>query len=232
MFAKALTLLDEAGAFAASEFLAGQSPVTDVLAVYNQLLPELYWERKSLPDVVLLGSAGYELSCAAIARLGDTDPAATAHLQASAKVLLYNVASFTWDGWDEPDVVIGPTERKAGLDAARAHLALAKQLETAKFPLRRAWWMLGAHHLSAGDFAGATKAFDQSAQLAERDGQRAEQLLALGFGQLTLLTQDPQSPGAAELLETLRNELTLLHNGPDFVAQLDTAGTYYGRNRA
>jgi len=41
-------------------------------------------------------------------------------LKEGAKGVIYNLASYTWPGWKEPGIAIGPGEIAQGLDAAKA----------------------------------------------------------------------------------------------------------------
>src|SRR5689334_21284785 len=106
---RALELLDGNDAFAAIEFLCAQTDPRAAMDAFAQLVMDLYWKRKDLPRAIALGRAGVQFALAQ----GD------ASLRPAGKAIAYNIASFAWPGWDEPGIMISPTDAALAMDAAR-----------------------------------------------------------------------------------------------------------------
>ena len=168
---------------------------------------------KDIPAVILIARMGIQhgLTAAVI----ETDPVRNAALRSAAKALAYDLASFTWPGWDEPGVALGPNDLRIGLDAARTNLRLAIELEKGLLPLSRAHWLLGAHLLSALDTASSLPHFEEAASAAAAADSPAEALLARGFA---ALASGPEA-GLQDVLTRLR----ALPDGDSFAAQIETA---------
>lgn len=227
MFEVALELLTKGGPLAAVDFLAAQAPGAEAVDAYAKLITKAYWQQKDLGAVVILASAGVQLALGTAKFLEGSDPDTSVKLARAAKAMLYNLASFTWDGWDEPGIPIGAIERRIGLDAAKANLHLSLRLERPESKLRRDYWMLGVHQISCGDHAGARENLAKSAEHAKNDGARAEELLALGFLSLVDQLTEPQEPSHLESWARVREELLTLAHGSDFIGQVETAGTVF-----
>src|SRR4051812_41778941 len=67
--------------------------------LYAQAVMDAYWKKKDLQAAVTLGRAGIQHALGAAA--WNNDPEKSAALRGKAKAMAYNVASFTWPGWDE-----------------------------------------------------------------------------------------------------------------------------------
>lgn len=185
---------------------------------YSTAMRAAYREDKDLSGAMAIAWAGIS-RLLALAHAADTGQAY--ELRSQAKALSYDLASFTWVGWDEPGIVITPPEARAGCAAARANLALANELEKGELPRSRAHWILGAHELSAGRHADARTAFGSAAELADAAGAegKSEALLARAFVALTDLADGGSEAELTATLEQLRAD----PDGAVLVTQVETA---------
>src|SRR5689334_18332785 len=116
------TLLREQDSYAAIEHLERQPDPLAVARTYGDLVRHLYWKEKELPAVIAMARAGIQHGIAAARAVEASDPDQAYQLRSSAKGLAYDLGSFTWSGWDEPGIIIDPSQEAIGLDAARANL--------------------------------------------------------------------------------------------------------------
>jgi hypothetical protein len=138
---------------------------------------------------------------------------------------MYNLASFSWPGWGEEGVTIGPNDAAAGLAAARSNLVMAVELEKGDLAVSRAHWMLGAHLLTAGDLEHAAAQFHRAAQSADVAGAEAEVELASAFAALVDLAS---GAGSAQALELAVARLAEVDGGDAFSGQVETARRVLG----
>jgi hypothetical protein len=188
-------------------------------AGFRQALRDAYWTKRDLGLVVTIAHAGFGATMAAAAR--EPDDTRAHALRSDAKALCYDLASFTWRGWGEPDLEIAPGQEAAGLDAAHENLRLARCLGRGDLPESRALWMLGAQLLSAGDHPGARAHFVEAAVAAQRAGAADEAALAETFAALVDVLAD--EPGASERLERRLSDLRSSETGEAFAGQVTTA---------
>jgi len=144
-------------------------------------------------------------------------------LRSAAKQLAYNLASFTWPGWDEPQIELDPSQIADGLDAARLNLRLALELDKGDLALSRAYWMLAGHLLAAHAATGAEATYRRAALYADRASEDADQLLALAFAALSRWTLEPESDDCRQAFKIARENLASLAEGPAYQAQVDGA---------
>ena len=116
--------------------------------------------------------------------------------------MTYNLASFTWTGWDEPGIDVAPSDQAAGLAAARSNLDMAVELGKGDLAISRGWWMLGAHLLTAGDHAEACEAFSAAAEYADQAGSEVEAELSRAFDALASVARGDDG-AETELSESL-----------------------------
>jgi hypothetical protein len=223
MVDQALLILSEADTFAAIEYLNQQPDALQVGTVYSELVKHLHWQERDLPLVVAMSRAGIQYCLDQGELAAGTDMAQALRLRSLAKQLAYNLASFTWPGWDEPGVTPQPEESALGLDAARLNVRLALELDKGDLALSRAYWMLAAHLLTAKAVSGAESNFRRAAMYAQRAGSAADALLAEGFAHLANLVLSPSSATWRQALVENKRRLAELEHGPAFVLQLDTA---------
>jgi hypothetical protein len=205
--------------------LATLAEATDADAVdaYRAAMRAAYWDDKDVPVALAIADAGASRFLSAA---DDADATLAFELRSAAKGLLYDVASFTWVGWDEPGVVISEVDAASGLDAARSNLSMAIDLEKGDLPLARAHWMLGAHLLTSGAHDEAVRSFEASRISAVTAGADIEAELAVAFGALTAIAASDEG-GEAALAMSLER-LRAMDDGEAFVAQVTTARAVLG----
>lgn len=218
--ARALELLAQDIA-AAIGYLSSQ-PDADAEAVadcYLDLQKHLYYEAKDLANLTLMSAAGIQFALAQAHRL----PESAYLLRSKAKALSYNLASYTWPGWDEPKLPINAAHLAMGLSAAKANLRLAHELDKGDLPLSRAHWVVGAHRLALADWPAALKSFTAAVEYAQKADATADALLSQGYIALTEILRDVANADAQQRLSNLKTQLADLEYGDFFVQQLDSA---------
>jgi len=222
--------IDERDSAAAVEALARDPDSTSAAKAFLDVMTELYWKRKNLPACIAIGQAGIAF---ALARAFDADSSGNKELsyklRSTAKGLCYNLASFTWDGWAEPGVAITPSDLAAGLDAAKANLRLAEELNKGDLPLSRAHWMLAGHYLSIADHAKAASLYRRAAEHAAAAGSRQEELLNQAFASLVARLIAPDDAHALAHMESACNDLREQPDGAGFVRQIETAHQFFAK---
>ena len=206
------------GAFAAVAQLAQIADLAVAANAYSETMRSAYWEDKDVSMVTAIAYAGASRLLAA-AETAESDVAY--EIRTTAKGLMYDLASFTWTGWDEPGVEVGATDAAAGLAAARSNLAMAIELDKDDLRVSRGYWMLGGHLLTAGNHQEAISAFGMAAEHAQSAGAQAEVALAEAFSALAQLGAG--DAGAGETLATTLKELEAAEGGEMFIAQVETA---------
>ena len=184
---------------------------------YSEAMRHAYWEDKDLAGATAIAFAGISRL---LAEARGADSTRAEALRSGAKQLTYDLASFTWPGWDEPGIIVTPPEMRAGFAAARANLRMAQELEKGDVALARAHWILGAHQLAAGHPDEGQASFQAAAGLARRANEPAEAALAQAYEALAAVAQDPSR--AARLDEVLA-ELAGIEGGAALAEQVTTA---------
>ena len=176
----------------------------------HQAAKAKYWQDKDLVEARRLMEQGIAL-------------AREQGLKGEEKAMNYDLASFCWQGWDEPGIVITVEDEAAGARAAEENLRLAQELERPAFPMSNAWWMVGAYRLQAGDFAGAKMAFEKCREFTE--GKTERRLMSDGYIEIAqeFLEQASDLPRVCEELRSLEGE------GPSYADQLETARLVFQR---
>jgi len=224
----AIQLANEQDTFAAIELLAGQSDAVAATKDFGQVMHHFYWKAKDLSRAIAFGRAGLQYGLTAAPPLQATQPKQAREIRSAAKSLAYDLASFTWTGWDEPGISITESDLKLGLDAARVNLRLAIELDKDALRLSRAHWILGAQQLAAKLYPEAIQSFQKAAEFAKTANNTAEELLGLGFAALAKVMQTKGADGQAEL-DMIKLKLKPLQDGEFFVGQLDTALKVFNR---
>ena len=152
------------------------------------------------------------------------DPETAARFSGHAKALAYDLASYTWPGWDEPGIGIRTRDLEAGFAAARLNLQLAEALEVGSEPMANVFFILASHALAANDYAAAADYFEEFGEIARNAGLMALSLLAEGYGVITGAAAGSGNPGSY-MLEPVRQKFReALGTEADFwIDHLDTA---------
>lgn len=151
-----LRLMHSADAYSAVQLVERDGTPHEIAERFQTLVPDLYWQAKHLGSVVALAQGGIHY-CLARMESGEADD--RDYFGSHAKGLAYNLASFTWPGWDEPGVAPTACEVASGFDAAKLNLRLAVELRKPADRVRDAHWLMGAHHLAANEPAAALDEF-------------------------------------------------------------------------
>lgn len=209
--------------------MAGAGGPEDVARRYFDVAHMLYRSGRDLQSFVRIARMGieYDLAEADSAERGGDHPRADL-FRLFAKQLAYDLASFTWTGWDEPGIRIGTADLEAGADAARLNLRLAEELERGPEPMANAYFILGAHALARSDYDEAGRYFETFGAIARSAELEAMAIAADGYGVITREAAGSGNPGTY-VLEPVRQRLRdLPASDPEFwIDQLDTAWTVF-----
>ena len=145
-------------------------------------------------------------------------------LRQFARGRAYNVAAFTWPGWDDMGTVSRESQ-ELGLSAARVTLDLASQANDVTF---NALWINGAHELNAKNYGAAIKYFERTRDVA---GAGDGQYMAVGWIELTKYLDAPTE----QKLINLETAIKVLReadqeNGEFFAKQIETALNVFTRD--
>jgi tetratricopeptide (TPR) repeat protein len=225
-------LFEGSDSYKVIEFVNEQGEPKEVARRYSDLVNDLYWKEKTLSHVVTIARAGIQYSLTKAQEYGNTDSALATEMREAAKIISYNLASYTWPGWDEQGVAITKADLTAGLDAAKVNLRLAKELERELIPLSVAHWALGAQYLALGEYDRAIQAFQSSASKAEEAAARLYVLLARGYTGITMIVEGSRRGEGEDLLDEATEGLNQLgtEDSEYFVQQLKTALDVFTRD--
>lgn len=212
-------LLRTSDRYAAAEWLEQGGEPRVIARRYFAVMSALYWKKHDLPAVLAVAPAGIHFC---LSRAKGAPEAEASELRGLAKSMAYDLASFTWPGWNEPGISPSLSDEAIGLDAARLNLRLAIELKRGSDPMFNAHWALGAHQLAAGRFEEAVRSFEQAAETARSAKNRGQELMAAGYALLTKLVA---APNAETEKAYAANEAALVKekDGPFFRDQIVTA---------
>lgn len=205
MLNKALYLIDAQDTFAAVDYMNSVGSPIDVVSQYSELVRHLYWKEKKLVPMLAMARAGIQFGLQY-----NTDD-----VRGVARSIAYNLASFTWRGWDVSDWPLDATALAIGLDAARASTRLAQELAESDLVKSRAHWMLAAQLLAHDNMPLARQHFYRAAIYANRSDHMEEVLAARAFAMLT--------KGAEDEFKEIADQLLKLPNGTARMEQIRTA---------
>ncbi len=194
-------------------------PPAEHIPLYTELMRYAYWQQKDLPAAIEISQTGIRHGRA----LAECRPEDAETILAQVKAIHYDLASFTWPGWDEEGIEIAKEQVRLGLDSARTNLEMAVRLKKDALPLSRAYWMLGAQQIAAGDKTQALASFTMAEQRAAEAGVHSEELLAQGFACLTGLLDDPEDQSLQIEMAEIKTALLDEEHGEMFVQQIEDA---------
>lgn len=217
-------LLRAGDSFAAIEHIQRHGNPLEIAARYQALVPELYWKARDLPAVVAIGRAGI-LYCLGQSLTAGASPEDVEKLRSIAKELAYNVASFTWPGWEEPGIYPTPDEIALGRDCAKLNLRLAIELKKPPERVSMAHWLIGAHALAADDHETAEKEF----QLALDVSPATDAAINMGYLAIARLCRNPSDAAARTSFDGIIAQLKSRtdEDAKDYLAQLLTARRHF-----
>jgi hypothetical protein len=224
-------MLSEALGHAESNDLAAMRSVLeadpDTVAVaqrYADVAQALYHQRKNVTQMLAVAKAGIAYCLNAAEQAATKDPAAAATLKTKAKVIAYNAGANSWPGWGDEGIVITQSHIAEGFDLAMRSLQLVEDLKLGHRQHGTSQWLVGALHLAAGRCDEAIAALTRARDAYAAGGERASELLALGYLALARSRQETPERHRAELEEICRQLQT--DGSPQaiaFVKQLRTA---------
>jgi hypothetical protein len=172
------SMLDQGDTYMAVEFINGMSDPQVAGLRFFDLMRDFYWKDQSIVRTVSFGRAGIQFCLAQANRHKNSDPKAAAEFYGRAKQIAFNLASFTWPGWDEKGITLSTSDLKQGLDAAKLTVRLSGQLNEPSRKKAVALWMLGAQELANGRYDDAEKTLKRAKEKAQKgeDGATAAQI--------------------------------------------------------
>jgi len=218
-------IIQEKDPYAALEFLNGLGEPEIVAQRYKELVDDFYWKENRLPEVIFFGQAGIQYCFVKALDAGNENLELAQSLRGTAKAISYNIASYTWPGWGEPERMATLSDLDWGFDAAKMNLRLARELEKPPIKLSIAHWMLGACHLAAGRYDEAVGAFTLAKTKAIEAEDKPNEMLAIGYVGVAKLVADPQDKKARETFDKVI--ATFKEEQPEYwefyIEQLETA---------
>lgn len=215
---------------AAQELVAAlfeQMTAAEALSHSHDVMRKSYWESHDLPAVRQMAEEAVCQGARRAALLETEAPSAVAVVWTKIKAIHYDLASFTWPGWDEPGIQIHEEDLAAGQFSAQENLRLAVKLGKGELALSRAHWLLGAHQLSAKQIAPALLSFQEACACATRAESVVDLYLNEGYAALAgiLLGHD----AAEKAFQTAIKQFDAVEEGGEFVKQLGTARAVFCR---
>jgi len=227
---KVRVLLKDGDTFEAIEFLNSLGKPETVAERYSDLVRDLYWKERAVPELVTIARAGIQYCLTKAQEIEAEDAELAKELRSAAKTNAYNLASFTWPGWDHEGIVINQAELAAGLDAAKVNLRLARELEKGPLRVSMAYWVLGAQYMAAGKHSEALEAFVLSKEQAHASLDSLYELLASGYvGVAKIAGVTNRAEGERELEEAIESLKKFRTDDAQFcIDQLRTAVKVFG----
>ncbi len=221
---KVKALLKEHDTFKAIEYINDQGEPQTVAKIYSNLVNDFYWKEKAFSEVITFSRAGIQYCLTKAQEIAKDDVEKVVQLKTTAKIISYNLASYTWPGWDEKGISISQSDLLVGLDAAKLNLRLAFELKKGAVPLSMAYWVLGAQYLALANYDEAIKAFISSKEKAEEGNNKMNDLLASGYIGVTKIIQGSQKvEGEKELDKAIKEFKKLNTKDSEFyIEQLKT----------
>ncbi len=182
-------LIEEEDSYAAIESIQDTSGFDEVVKRYHYLVLDLYWQEKALHAVIPVGRAGILYCLTKAQELAEKDSVNAAKMLRFAKIISYNLASFTWPGWDEKGIVITEDALTAGLEAAKLNVRLVERLGRDPGQLSNAYWVVGAQYLALKDYVSAIGAFESAVAHARAAGSKESELMNNGYIAITKIIE-------------------------------------------
>jgi tetratricopeptide (TPR) repeat protein len=230
---KVRVLFEDGDSFQAIQFLSALGEPKVVAERYEDVVKDLYWKERAIPPMVTVARAGIQYCLTKAQEVEKEDPELAVHLRSSAKTNAYNLASFTWPGWEEKGIVLSEADLVAGLDAARLNLRLAIELDKGALRVSMAHWALGAQLMAAGRHEEAVEAFTLSREKAHAALDKLYEMLALGYVGVAKILSGSQRADGEKDLETAMEELREFkgEDGQFCINQLETAMRVFGEEK-
>lgn len=207
-----IRLGEETSAFMSIE----AEPPLAAAQAFHAIAKELYWNDRDLASTkaTLIRGIAFALSNA---HEGDLE------VRGEGKAMCYDLASFCWPGWDEPDMEIGREELTLGMAAAARNLELAVELGRGDGALANAHFLIGAYDLAWSRLPDAAESFEKYRHHAALADDEVGVLAAQGY--VALVRHLDGIPEAEAEFLAIYNRLLDddLEHGAFFAEQLETA---------
>ncbi len=182
-------MIDENDSYGAIEMIQGKGDFEEIAQRYEFLVRDLYWQEKALHAVVPIARAGIQYCLIKARELEEKDAESAKKMLNLAKVISFNLSSFTWPGWDEKDIMITGDALVAGLAAAKLNLRLVEELGGDPAQLSNSHWAIGAQYLAMKEYVKAKAAFESAAKYAHKAGSKDAALMNNGYIAMTGILQ-------------------------------------------
>lgn len=203
IFDNVQSIVEEKDLYAASEFVFGLADECDVAEAFGNLVLDCYWKAKSIEQVIHFADAGIHYCLARTWSSGDLDDDLydeiyddpERELLFVAKRTATNAASFTWIGWNEPDIEITREQRRRGIAFARYSVRQLRELDPTGAQLAYTYWYLGAHLLAEESYTEALSVFAEARDLSGSNGGDPDQQAMLDgyIGMVKVLSGDNET---------------------------------------
>jgi hypothetical protein len=200
-----LALLKEgkpASAWVLIQHYAETLPTTGPIPGFNETALALYWQHRDLSAHVQVAEERLRRIREALDTSANGERAALVRAEGGTN---YNLASFTWPGWGEEDVIPSESDKTAGRRAATRCLDIRTDPANADYAFgydhAMAHWIVGAWALSEGDFPRARKHFETAREdcLAKKE----DEALYTGYLALVDVLEHPGDPAAESHFTTV-----------------------------
>lgn len=196
MAAAVRKLIEDSDSYAAVEMIQEKGSFAEVAQRYEFLVRDLYWQEKALHAVVPIANAGVLYCLTKADELSEKDAEGASKLVKYAKIMSFNLSSFTWPGWDEKGIVITEHALVAGLEAAKLNVRLVERLGGNHGQLSNSYWAIGAQYIALQDYAGAIAAFESAVEYAKKGGSKDAELMNNGYIAMTKVLQGTEKEKA------------------------------------
>ena len=185
MAASVKKMVEDNDTYAAIEMIQEKGTYAEVAQRYEFLVRDLYWQEKALHAVVPIANAGILYCLTKADELAEKDEENASKMVNYAKIMSFNLSSFTWPGWDEKGIVITEHALVAGLEAAKLNVRLVEKLGGDHGQLSNSYWAIGAQYMALKEYASATTAFARAAEYAKKTGSKDAELMNNGYIAMT-----------------------------------------------
>ncbi len=220
--AKVHQMLDAGDSFAVAEYLQWSGTPLVVAGRYGDACGDLYWKAKDIRGALTVGRSAIQY-CLTKSREVENEGQAK-RLRVIAQELSFDMASFSWPGWEEQGITIEAADLADGLDFARLDLRLVQEMKYPPTKHANAHWIVGAQLLAAGRHSEARTAFDASHANAKKAENATKEWMAAGYSALAEHLADREHSGAQERFNQALKQLESLGN--------DDATFYAGQLRS
>ena len=167
-------MIERNDSYGAIEMIQGKGDYKEIAQRYEYLVRDLYWQEKSVEAIVPVARAGIQYCLTKASELAEKDSAAAHKMVDYAKIISYNLSSFTWPGWDEKDIVITDEALVAGLEAAMLNVRLVDRLGGKPGQMSNSYWAIGAQYLAMKEYGKAKKRLNPLQRMHKRQVEKTQ----------------------------------------------------------